>query len=133
MALWAATAVCLQFGYNPPKRAGRFHHLSLYKKITHLDLPGYVLFAAGLTLFLVGMSLRSAQYTWTDRQVLAPLIVGIVILVGFALYEWRGTSVGFLHHGLFRGKMGRTFSICVGLIFFEGVLLFSYVAFFPLL
>ncbi|TQS33405.1 hypothetical protein Golomagni_06251, partial [Golovinomyces magnicellulatus] len=44
-----------------------------------------------------------------------------------------GTNTGILHHDLFRGgrDRGGTFSICVALIFIEGIMLFAYILFYP--
>ncbi len=135
MALWGATAIGLFIGYRPPKRHTRLDHLSFWQKLGRLDLPGFSLLTAGLTLFLVGLNLGGGVFTWTAVQVLATLIVGIVVLAAFFVYEWKFTKTGILHHDLFRGgrARGRTFAICVGLIFIEGILLFSYVIFYPVL
>lgn len=66
---------------------------------------------------------------------LATLIVGIVILIAFGIWEWKGTKNGIMNHELFKGgkAQGRTFAICVGLIFIEGIMLFSYIVFYPVL
>jgi len=135
MALWGATAIGLFIGYKPPKRHTRLDHLSFLQKLGRLDLPGFSLLTAGLTLFLVGLNLGGGIFTWTAVQVLATLIIGIVVLAAFFVYEWKFTKTGILHHDLFRGgrARGRTFAICVGLIFIEGILLFSYVIFYPVL
>ena len=135
MALWGICALGIVIGYRPPKRHTRLDHLGIWQKIGHLDLPGFVLFAAGLSLFLVGLNLGGDEYTWSSSRVLGTLISGLIILCCFGTYEWKGTSVGFLHHDLFRGDkaMGRTFAIAAWLIFAEGILLFSYIVFFPTL
>ncbi|KEF57513.1 uncharacterized protein A1O9_05430 [Exophiala aquamarina CBS 119918] len=133
MGLWGASGAGILIGYRPPKRHSRLDHLQFWQKIQHLDLIGYGLFAAGLSLFLVGLSLGGGEYPWTNARTLGTLITGLVVLVCFGLYEWKGTSTGFLHHDLFRGEhgMGRTFAICVWLIFAEAILLFPYVVFYP--
>jgi hypothetical protein len=133
MGLWGASGAGILIGYRPPKRHSRLDHLGFWQKIQHLDLLGYGLFAAGLSLFLVGLSLGGGEYSWTNSCILGTLITGLGILVCFGLYEWKGTSTGFLHHDLFRGGegMGRTFAICIWLIFAEGILLFPYVVFYP--
>ena len=135
MALWGLTAIGIFVGYRPPKRHTRLDHLSFFQKLRHLDLPGFGLLTTGLTLFLTGLNLGGGLYTWTNSRVLATLIVGLVLLAGFGVYEWKGTGNGILNHKLFRGgkSAGRTFAICVALIFIEGILLFSYVIFYPVM
>lgn len=134
MALWGATAIGIFAGYRPPKRHTRLDHLSLWAKIGHLDLAGMALLTIGLALFLTGLNLGGGLFTWTDPRVLVTLILGVAFLMFFGLYEWKGTQTGILHHELFRGNdHARTFSLCVGLIFIEGVMLFSYIIFYPVL
>lgn len=135
MALWGATAIGLVIGYRPPKRHTRLDHLSFWQKLGQLDLPGCGLLTAGLTLLLTGLNLGGDLFTWTAAPVLATVIVGIVILIAFGVYEWKLTKTGILHHDLFRGgkNMGRTFAICIGLIFIEGIVLFAYVVFYPVM
>lgn len=135
MGLWGLTAFGILVGYRPPKRHTRLDHLSFWQKLTHLDLIGFALLTAGLTLFLTALNLGGGLYKWTDAKVLALLIVGLVVLISFALYEWKGTKTGILHHELFKGgkAAGRTFAICISLIFIEGTLLFSYIIFFPVM
>lgn len=132
-AIWGATALGIFFGYKPPKRHTDLDHLSLMQKLGKLDLIGAALLTAGLALFLTGLNLGGGLYTWTDGHVLGTLVPGIVVLLAFAIFEWKGTKTGILNHELFQGgkTQGRTFAICVGLIFIEGILLFSYVIFYP--
>ena len=135
MALWGSTAIGLFFGYRPPQRHTRLDHLSLWQKLTHLDLPGFGLLTTGLTLTLVALNLGGGLFAWTNARVLALLVIGIATLVGFGVFQWKGTDTGILHHGLFRGgkEAGRSFAIYVILMMIEGVLLFSYVIFYPVL
>jgi hypothetical protein len=129
------TAICIFFGYRPPKRHTRLDHLSFWQKLSCLDLPGFALLTAGLTLTLVGLNLGGAQHPWSSALVLATLIVGIVTLASFGVYEWKGTSTGILHHDLFHGgkSQGRTFAICIGLIMVEAIFLFAITVFYPIL
>ncbi|KAJ5739323.1 hypothetical protein N7533_012107 [Penicillium manginii] len=135
MGLWGLTAICLFFGYKPPKRHTDFDHLSLTQKIARLDLPGFMLLTAGITLLLTGLNLGGGLYAWASAPVLSTIIIGILCLFSFGFYEWKATTTGILHHELFRGGKtgGRTFALCVGLIFIEGILLFSYTIFYPVL
>ena len=135
MALWGVTAIGLFVGYRPPKRHTRLDHLSFWQKLGRLDLPGFGLLTSGLTLLLTGLNLGGGIFKWASAPVLATLIIGIIILIAFGVYEWKFTKTGILHHDLFRGgkDRGRTFALCVGLIFIEGILLFSYIIFYPTL
>lgn len=107
--------------------------MTLWQKIKQLDLVGFFLLTAGLALFLAGLNLGGVQYPWSSGRVLGTLITGIVVLMGFGFYEWKGTSTGILQHDLFRNDegRGRAFAICVVLIFIEGILLFSVLIYYP--
>lgn len=131
--MWGATAAALFFGYRPPKRQV-LTDLTVWQKLRKLDLPGNALLTSGLTLFIVGLNLGGGQYSWTNAKTLVTLIVGGLTLIAFGVYEWKGTSTGILHHDLFRGgkSEGRTFAICVGLMFLEGIVVFSVIIFYPL-
>ncbi|CAD6587036.1 MAG: hypothetical protein CYPHOPRED_003766 [Cyphobasidiales sp. Tagirdzhanova-0007] len=131
MAMWGLTVVFIIFGYRPPPRHARLDGLSIWQKIQRLDLPGMGMLTAGLTLLLTGLSLGQAPWPWSSGRVVATLVAGCVILVAFGVYEWKGTKIGILHHDLF--SMGRTFAICIGLIFIEGIMLFTIIVFYPAL
>ena len=53
-----------------------------------LDVIGLLLIAVGLSFHVYGVS-ASASVGWGSSRVLVPLIVGIVVLLAFALYEMR--------------------------------------------
>ena len=133
-ALWGTTVAALFFGYNPPQRH-LFTEMTIWQKLGKLDLPGNGLLTSGLTLFIVGLNLGGGLYTWTSAKTLVPLILGGLILIAFGLYEWRGTATGIMHHDLFRGgkTQGRTFALCVALLFLEGIVIFSFIIFFPVM
>ncbi|KAJ5175113.1 uncharacterized protein N7482_000990 [Penicillium canariense] len=138
MALWGVTAIGLFVGYRPPKRHTRLDHLSFWQKLGRVDLLGFFLLTAGLTIFLTGLNLGGGLYTWSSGPVLATLIVGILTLVAFGIYEWKFTRTGILHHDLFHGgkvgnSAGHTFAICIVLIFIEAIMLFPFVIFYPVL
>lgn len=130
MGLWGAAVVGILLGYSPPKRHTQFDHLSFWQKIGKLDLPGMSLLAAGLSLLLTGLTLGDNPWAWTNVRVLTTLVIGIVVLIVFGLYEWKGTTTGVLHHELFTL---RTFPLSIALMFIEGVTLFSVIVFYPIL
>jgi hypothetical protein len=86
--------------------------------------------SAGLTLLLVALSLGNNPWPWTSATVLSTLVLGIVFLIGFGVYEWKGTKTGILHHDLF-GM--RTFGLCILVMFCEGIMVFALILFYPTL
>ena len=83
----------------------------------------------------MSLNLGGNAYAWFSAHVLSTLLIGLAILATFGVYEIKGTSTGILHHELFRGgkQRGRTFGLCVFLIFIEGILLFSFIVYYPAL
>ena len=134
-ALWGATTIALFVGYHPPKRHTNLDNLSFWRKVGKIDLIGCGLLTAGLTIFITGTSLGGGLYTWTNARTLSTMIIGIVMLIAFGIYEWKGTKTGILNHDLFRGgrNKGRTFAICVALLFMESVMIFCVGLFYPIL
>ncbi len=127
--------MALVVGYRPPKRHTKLDHLSFWRKLGYIDLVGCGLLAAGLALFITGTGLGGGLYTWTDARTLSTMLTGIVTLIAFGIYEWKGTKTGILHHDLFRGgrNKGRTFAICVALLFMEAVMIFGFGLFYPVM
>jgi hypothetical protein len=63
-------------------------------------------------------------------KIIAPLVVGCLMLVVFAIYEWRFTREGMFHHDLFRGTGGRNFVIAELSLFAEGLVFFATTAYY---
>jgi hypothetical protein len=120
--LYGTVALLTVWLYNPPPRILQTE-LSQRQKLGRLDWYGYLMFIPGLVLFSYALTSSSGVYPWNDSRIMGPLVVGVVMLIMFIIYEWRCTSVGMLHHGLF--SRGRNFSICLVLIFTEGLAFFA--------
>lgn len=135
MGVWGITALGILAGYRPPPRHTALDHLSFSQKLARLDIPGTGLFCSGLTLFLAGLCQGGGIYSWTNARVLAPLIVGGVLLACFGLYETFGTRTGIFHHDLFVGPQtnGRIVALCILLMGVEAILGFSYILIYPAL
>ena len=105
------------------------------KKKGKLDLIGCGLLTIGFSLFLTGLNLGGNLYPWTNARTLSTLVVGTAVMILSGVWETKGTKIGIMNHQLFQsGKTaGRTFDLCVALIFIEGIMLFAYVIFYPVL
>ncbi|MEA2282748.1 MAG: hypothetical protein QOK21_3355, partial [Solirubrobacteraceae bacterium] len=77
-----------------------------------LDVPGGVLFVAGLTGLVLGIS-RGGLTGWTDPITIVGLIVGVVLLPLFVLVEKRGRApmldLTIFHNRLFAAATGAAF------------------------
>jgi hypothetical protein len=132
MGLWGLAILGLFFGYKPPKRHSRYDHLSFWQKLLKLDITGSFLLAVGLSLFLVGLNLGGGLYSWTNVRTLSTFVIGLVVLIVFGLFEWKGTKSPLIDHRLFKGgrNEGRTFALCLVLICIEGIMLFAVAVFY---
>lgn len=122
----ASSILCFCF-YNPPPRETQ-KNLNTGEKLHRLDWVGIGTFSPGLTLFCVGLAWSQNPYSWSNAHVLAPFIIGVVLLIVFLTYEWRWKRDGMLHHGLFER---RNFPISLAISFAEGLSFFTCNNYYP--
>ncbi|KAJ7929142.1 iron permease [Mycena leptocephala] len=60
---------------------------SVRSKLAQVDWVGNVLVIIGAGLTTIGLTWGGIRYSWSSAEVLAPLILGIFILVVFVIYE----------------------------------------------
>ncbi|BGP71293.1 hypothetical protein NBRC10513v2_004662 [Rhodotorula toruloides] len=109
------------FFYHPPPRTATRH--TLLQKLASLDWIGYFLLIAGLVPLLMGFAWSSdSTIGWHDPHSYACVAVGFAGLIACCLYEWKGTTTGFLDHRLF--QHGRNFPLSLFLIAVEGSLFY---------
>ncbi|KAK4891827.1 hypothetical protein LTR27_009679 [Elasticomyces elasticus] len=120
--LYGTIGVVVAWLYQPPPRVAQVE-LSHRQRLAALDWYGYALFVPGLILFSYALTSSSGVYRWSSPNIIGPLVVGVILLIVFILYEWKINATGILHHGLF--SRGRNFGICLALIFAEGLAFFA--------
>ncbi|KAK7897204.1 hypothetical protein LTR67_005093 [Exophiala xenobiotica] len=76
--------------YHPPIFEQLHTKASKRKVMKELDYLGILLFVAGLVLFLLGLSWGGEIYPWASAHTLATLLVGVVLLAGFFVWEIHG-------------------------------------------
>ncbi|KIW99295.1 uncharacterized protein Z519_00958 [Cladophialophora bantiana CBS 173.52] len=113
--VYAASATACTLLYNPPQRETQI--ASFRAKLRQLDWVGYAMVASGVSLLCIGLSWAENPYPWKSSQVLGPFLVGVVILLGLIVYEWKFKKDGLFHHRLF---IDRNFAIALVCIYVEG-------------
>lgn len=63
------------------------HGKSAMQLVREFDWLGLFLFVAGCTLFIVGVSWGGSMSPWISATVLAPIITGLLTLIGLGFYE----------------------------------------------
>ena len=118
---YALCAAIIAWLYQPPLRELQ-QQLTTRQKLARLDWIGYAFFFPGLVLVSFALTSSSGVYPWKSATIIVPLLVGAVLLISFALYEWKGTREGLLHHDLF--SRGRNFAIAELIQLVEGLVFF---------
>ncbi|TVY50544.1 Trichothecene efflux pump TRI12 [Lachnellula cervina] len=119
---FALTIIGLLAFYHP-KRELDVPNMSFKKVVWACDPIGSFLFISGATLALIALDWAGGVYPWHDKHVVAPLVIGVVTLVAFAVYEWKGRDDGLVAHVFF--KSGPNFALSVFAFAVEGWIFYS--------
>lgn len=98
-------------------------------KLGRLDWVGYVLLAAALVPICMGFSWAESPYSWKNSHVVAPLVIGFVMLVVFVIHQVFVNKHGLLDHDLF--SRDRNFAISIAAFFADGMVFWAYTAHTP--
>ncbi|KAI9000562.1 iron permease [Trametes punicea] len=60
---------------------------SMWEKLARIDWLGNLIIIAGATLSLLALTWGGIRFSWSSAHVLAPLIIGVVLILVFFLYE----------------------------------------------
>lgn len=86
-ALNGGSMVCWFIFYHPPTFHDKHGAVGRMKLVKNFDYVGATLYAAGLVLFLLGISWGGSTYPWNSPIVIAFIVVGFVTLAAFVLWE----------------------------------------------
>ncbi|KAJ5721869.1 MFS transporter [Penicillium malachiteum] len=102
---------------------------SLGSNVARLDWIGMMLMIIGITIFVLPLSWAGSLFPWASWQTLLPMLLGVVVLVGFGFYEAYPVSPVVPHRLFHRMTANMTL---VG-VFFHGAVLVSLLQYLPLL
>ena len=97
-------------------------------KIRRLDWVGMLLFAVGATCLALPLSWADSLYSWGSWRTIVPLIIGILVMVVFGVYEKRPQEAIFPYR-IFH-DVTAVMAIAGG--FIQGMITFSLLLYFPL-
>lgn len=63
---------------------------SVMQKLRRIDYGGNAILVASTVSILLALTWGGPEYPWTDAQVIVPLVVGLLGLIGFIVYEGSG-------------------------------------------
>ncbi|KAH7068598.1 fungal trichothecene efflux pump [Paraphoma chrysanthemicola] len=114
--------------YHPPPRV---NSMGMTRKqiLAEIDYIGGFLSVSGMLLFMMGMQWGGYQYPWSSAHVLAPLILGAVLIVAFVLWEAYGAK-----HPMFPKRLRqepRILGLTLVITFISGANFFSILMFWP--
>lgn len=84
LPIGAVASAMLYFSFNPPKTKGNFK-----EKLLKIDYLGTFLIAAGLVLFLLGLTFGGVDYPWKSPAVILCFVLGILLLGVFSLWNFK--------------------------------------------
>jgi MFS family permease len=127
--LWAFIGLALTaVFYHPPPRVNS-QGMSRKQVLAEIDYIGGFLSVSGMLLFMMGMQWGGYQYPWSSAHVLAPLILGVVLIVAFIIWEGWGAK-----HPMFPKRLRqepRILGLTLVITFISGANFFSILMFWP--
>ena len=101
---------------------------SLVVNLNRLDWIGMSLVVVGITIFVLPFSWAGSLYPWDSWRTLFPMLLGVVVLAIFAIYEKR-PAIPIMPHRLFHSK---TANVTLTGAFIHGMILISLLQYLPL-
>jgi MFS family permease len=101
---------------------------SLGTNLRKLDWIGMALFAAGAVLFALPLSWAPAIYSWSSWRTLVPFVSGMVLLLGFAVWE-KYPALPCIPHRIMENTTAQVTPIGG---FFHGAVLYGVLLYLPL-
>ncbi|KAK5738116.1 hypothetical protein LTR17_006145 [Elasticomyces elasticus] len=114
--------------YFPPPRVNS-QGLSRREILGQIDWVGGALSIPGMLLFMMGLQWGGYQYPWSSAHVIAPLIIGVVLLVAFFVWEAK-----FAKFPMFPKRLRqepRILGLTLVITFISGANFFSILMFWP--
>ncbi|KAF2404014.1 MFS general substrate transporter [Trichodelitschia bisporula] len=127
--VWAFIGVVLTFVFYHPPPVANPQGLTRREILSRVDYIGAALSIPGLLLFLAAIQWGGYQYSWGSAHVIAPLVLGIILIIAFVVYEAK-----FARYPMFPGSIlqePRIMTLTLIITFISGSNFFSVLLFWP--
>ncbi|KXH68677.1 multidrug resistance protein fnx1 [Colletotrichum salicis] len=74
-------------------------------KLKAVDFVGSFLALAGTTVLMLGLTWGGGDHPWNSAYVIATLIVGFFVCVGFIFWQWKGAKFPLVPLHIFKSKI----------------------------
>lgn len=112
------------FFYYPPARPQHDYEKSRWQQFKDLDYPGLILYSAGLTIMLIGLSWGgSVAHPWKSASTLVPLILGFFLLCACFIYDYLWAKDPLFPPQLLNEV--RDFTLLLVIVFVAGMVYFA--------
>ncbi|KAK7204237.1 trichothecene efflux pump [Myxozyma melibiosi] len=123
-SLNAAASVLVFFFYKTSQKGIRDEGLTTWQSVKQLDFIGFFLFLSGLVLFQLGISFGGNKFPWKSAGTLAPMIIGLVLLIALGVWEAYTTCPYPLFPRVVLKKV-RGFTVVIAVVFLVGMVYYS--------
>ena len=123
------TGIGLAVFYHPHSHA-RAQGLSKKAILSKIDYVGGALSIIGLTLLLVALQSGGYTHPWKSAYILCTLIIGILLIIVFVIWEAKFAKYPMVPSALFKGQ--RIVALAYATAFVGGMFFYSVLNFLPL-
>ncbi|KAI6778491.1 putative transporter-like protein [Emericellopsis cladophorae] len=74
-------------------------------KLKAVDFIGIFLALAGTIVLMLGLTWGGGEHPWNSASVIATLVVGLAVCVGFVLWQWKGPRYPLVPLRIFKSKI----------------------------
>ncbi|KNG90697.1 MFS drug transporter [Aspergillus nomiae NRRL 13137] len=100
LPLTAITTLCVLFFMPLRKVTGDWK-----MKLKAIDFVGAFLALGSTAVLLLGLTWGGGEYPWASAHVIATIVVGFAVAVGFVLWQWKGATYPLVPMHIFKSRI----------------------------
>ncbi|KAF7624015.1 hypothetical protein AFLA_007733 [Aspergillus flavus NRRL3357] len=100
LPLTAITTLCVLFFMPLRKVTGDWK-----MKLKAIDFIGAFLALGSTAVLLLGLTWGGGEYPWASAHVIATIVVGFAVAVGFVIWQWKGATYPLVPMHIFKSRI----------------------------